>query len=88
MALQKVYHLLELVDPVRSEPGCLYYAIFQQAEDSNAFMVVAGWVNDEAVAAHPSHPNVPRVVELVMPLLADTNPMESLHTLRLSDNVA
>ncbi|WP_089780579.1 putative quinol monooxygenase [Chitinophaga sp. YR573] len=44
--------LLELVEPVRSEPGCLYYNLFQQSEDPAVFMLVAGWANDEAVAAH------------------------------------
>lgn len=29
--------LLELIDPVRSEPDCLYYNLFQQAEDPDAF---------------------------------------------------
>ncbi|HEX6427497.1 MAG TPA: putative quinol monooxygenase [Niastella sp.] len=76
--------LLLLVEPVRSEPGCLYYNIFQQAEDPDAFMVVAGWANDEAVAAHPTHPNVPGVVEQLMSLLTSINPIERLHTLRVS----
>lgn len=78
--------LLQLVDPVRGESGCLYYNIFGQAEDPNAFMIVAGWANDEAVAAHPTHPDVPGIVALIMPLLASPNPMENLHTLRLSEN--
>lgn len=80
--------LLELVDPVRNEPGCLYYNLFQQAGDPDAFMLVAGWANDEAVAAHPTHPDVPGVVEMLMPLLTSTNPMELLHTLRVSENPA
>lgn len=66
--------LVQLVDPVRSESGCLYYNIFQQAEDPDAFLVVAGWVDDAAVAAHPTDPHVPRVVEKVMPLLAALRP--------------
>lgn len=75
--------LLELVEPVRSEPGCLYYNLFQQSEDPATFMLVAGWANDEAVAAHPVHPDVPHVVELLMPLL---DGIERLHTLRVSGN--
>lgn len=80
--------LLELVDPVRSEPGCLYYTIYQQADDANAFMIVAGWANDEAVAAHPSHPSVPGVLDRMMPLLVSPNPMTIIHTRRLSKNVS
>jgi len=78
--------LLQLVDPVRSEPGCLYYTIFQQAQDPDAFLIVAGWANDEAVAVHPVHPDVPGIVERVMPLLA--SPMESFPTRRVSENPA
>jgi len=78
--------LLQLVEPVRSEPGCLYYNIFQQAENADAFMIVAGWANDEAVAAHPTHPDVPAIVNQLMILLDNVNSMEQLHTLRLSEN--
>ncbi len=80
--------LLQLVGPVRSEPGCLYYNIFQQADAPDTFLVVAGWANDEAVAAHPTDPDVPGVVERVMPLLDSTTFIESLHTLRVSENPA
>ncbi len=80
--------LLQLVEPVRSEAGCLYYHILQQAEDPDAFLVAAGWANDEAVAAHPTHPQVPGVVELLLPLLAGPHPIENLHIRRVSDNPA
>jgi quinol monooxygenase YgiN len=75
--------LLELIEPVRSEPGCLYYHLFQQAEDPNAFLLAAGWANDTAVAAHPLHPHVPGVLAQVLPLLA--SPWELLHTRRVSE---
>lgn len=77
--------LLELVDLVRREPGCLYYNIFQQTEDSEAFMIAAGWANDAAVAAHPTPPQS-RLVEQLLPLLA--SPMEVLPTRRVSENPA
>jgi len=78
--------LLELIDPVRSEPGCLYYQLFAHADDPNAFVLVAGWANDEAVAAHPTHPDVPGVLALVRPLL--TGPWEMMPTRRVSENPA
>lgn len=78
--------LLELIDPVRSEPGCLYYQLFAHADDPSAFVLVAGWANDEAVAAHPTHPDVPGVLALVRPLLA--GPWEMLPTRRVSENPA
>lgn len=77
--------LLDLIAPVRSEPGCLYYHLFEQAEDPNAFVLVAGWVDDEAVAVHPTHPAVPGVLERLLPLLA--SPWEVLPTRRVSENL-
>lgn len=79
--------LLELVGPVRSGPGCPYDNLCQQAEDPEAFRLVAGGANDEVVAAHPAHPNVPRVVELVLPLLAspNPNPIGHVQTRRVSE---
>ena len=56
--------LLELVALVRQEPGCLYYHLFQQAEDPSTFLLGAAWANDEAVAAHPTPPQS-HLVELV-----------------------
>ncbi len=77
--------LLELVALVRQEPGCLYYNIFQQAEEANAFLIAAAWADDEAVAAHPTPPQS-RVVERMLPLLAA--PMQVLPIRRLSENAA
>jgi quinol monooxygenase YgiN len=77
--------LLELVDLVRCEPGCLYYHLFQQAEDPEAFVLAAAWANEEAVAAHPTPPQS-RLVELLLPLLA--TPMQILPTRRVSENPA
>ena len=74
--------LLELIDPVRSEPGCLYYHLFAHADDPQAFVLVAGWANDAAVAAHPTHPAVPGILALLQPLLA--SPWEVLPTRRVS----
>jgi quinol monooxygenase YgiN len=76
--------LLELIAPVRSEPGCLYYHLFEQAEDPDAFILAAGWADDAAVAAHPTHPSVPDTLEQLRPFLA--SPWEVLPTRRLSDN--
>jgi quinol monooxygenase YgiN len=77
--------LLELVNLVRAEPGCLYYHLFQQAEDPEAFVLAAAWADDTAVAAHPTPPQA-RLVERMLPLLA--SPMEVLPTRRVSENPA
>jgi quinol monooxygenase YgiN len=74
--------LLDLVALVRSEPGCLYYNLFQQAEEPDTFLLAAAWVNDEAVAAHPTLPQS-RLVELITPMLA--MPMQVLPIRRVSE---
>ncbi|MGI4867554.1 MAG: putative quinol monooxygenase [Janthinobacterium lividum] len=77
--------LLDLVELVRREPGCLYYHIFQQAEDADTFLIAAAWADDAAVAAHPT-PAQARLVEQMLPLLAV--PMQVLPTRRVSENPA
>lgn len=77
--------LLELVGLVRAEPGCLYYNIFQQAEAPDTFLIAAAWLDDEAIAAHPTPPQS-RLVEQLRPLLAA--PMQALPIRRVSENPA
>lgn len=77
--------LLELVDLVRREPGCLYYHLFQQADDPEAFLLAAAWANEAAVAAHPTPPQS-HLVEQILPLLATA--MHILPTRRVSENPA
>ncbi|MFZ3572316.1 putative quinol monooxygenase [Streptomyces sp. BH097] len=62
--------LLELVGPARAEPGCLYYDINQQTDEPDTFYIIDGWASDEAIAEHTAHPNVARVVDQLVPLLA------------------
>lgn len=63
--------LLEYVGPSRQEPGCLYYDIFQEKDDPNAFYILDGWKDQAAVDAHIQHPNVLRVNALIRPLLIE-----------------
>ena len=75
--------LLELIAPAREEAGCLYYELYQQADEPNTFYIVYGRVSAEAIAAHTEHPNVPRIVEQLLPLLA--SPLEVTTSIRLGD---
>jgi len=63
--------LLELVGPARAEEGCLYYDVYQQGEEADAFYIIDGWASEEAVAARTVPPNVPRLTScsLCLPLL-------------------
>ena len=38
---------------------------------SDTFYIMDGWVSDAAIDAHTAHPTVPRVVEQLLPLLAE-----------------
>jgi quinol monooxygenase YgiN len=81
----RVQELLQALVPlVRSEPGCLYYHLFAHTDDPNAFVLVAGWADEAAVAAHPTHAAVPGVLALIRPLLAAG--WEVLSIQRLSEN--
>jgi quinol monooxygenase YgiN len=75
--------LLELVGPAREEHGCLYYDINQRIDQPDTFYIVDGWASDEAIAAHTAHPNVSRVVEQLLPLLA--SPLDVSTSGRISD---
>jgi quinol monooxygenase YgiN len=75
--------LLELVEPARGEPGCLYYDLQQQADLPDMFHLVDGWVNQAAVDDHATHPNVLRIVAELEPLLA--SPLEISTSVRISE---
>ena len=76
--------LLELVEPARAEPGCLYYDVYQQEKDADTFYIIDGWRSEEAIKAHSAHPNVPRVVALLEPFLEA--PLTVTISKRLSDH--
>lgn len=75
--------LLEYVGPSRQEPGCLYYDLFQERDDPNAFYLLDGWKNQEAVDAHTKQPNVLRVNALIAPLLSES--LKLTFSQRISD---
>lgn len=69
--------------PARAEAGCLYYDLYQQSDEPDTFYVVDGWASPEAVAEHAEHPNVTKVVEQLLPLLAVSLKVTTSH--RVSD---
>jgi quinol monooxygenase YgiN len=76
--------LLALVEPARDEEGCLYYDLYQQGDEPDVFYIIDGWKSDDAVAAHAVHPNVPKIVDQLLSLLAA--PLKITNSLRLSDH--
>lgn len=63
--------LMELIEPARSEAGCLYYDLYQNTSRPDVFYIIDGWASEAAIEAHKTYPNVPRVVEQLLPLLAE-----------------
>lgn len=76
--------LLELVEPARNENGCLYYDLYQDANAPDTFILLDGSASKEALAMHVVRPNVPRVVDQMLPLLS--HPIANTYTTRVSKN--
>lgn len=65
--------LAALVEPARAEEGCLYYDVYQDRNDPDAFFILDGWKNQEAVDAHIKHPNVQKLNPRIRALQAREN---------------
>lgn len=44
--------LLGLIEPTRSEPGCLRYELLQNREDPTRFTFVEEWIDERALEDH------------------------------------
>jgi quinol monooxygenase YgiN len=75
--------LQEFVGPARKEDGCLYYDLYQNAEDPARFFILDGWRDQACVDRHGAHPNVARVLKRLLPLL--TEPVAITSNLRISN---
>lgn len=62
--------LSEFIGPARQEEGCLYYDLYQNVADPTVFYILDGWRDEASAAAHGEHPNVQRVLQSLLPLLA------------------
>jgi quinol monooxygenase YgiN len=40
-----------------TEPGCLFYALHRDAQDSSIFVLIEGWASQEAFQAHLTSPH-------------------------------
>lgn len=74
--------VLDLVQPARDEPGCLYYDVYQEQAAPDTFYIVDGWASDQAVQDHVAHPNVVAVTAKLTPLVVSSTHKISL---RVSD---
>ena len=63
-----------LVDPARTEPGCIRYDLCQDLSDPERFAMIEVWESNEALDAHLSLKSLQAAVARLMPM-ADGPPV-------------
>ena len=62
--------LLSLVNPTRSEPGCINYALHQANDDKSLFIFYENWKSKEDLDKHLGMPHLKAFLEKAEGLLA------------------
>ncbi len=62
--------LLSLVNPTRSEPGCINYDIYQATDEKSQFMFYENWESMEDLEKHRKAPHLKAYRQKVGSLLA------------------
>lgn len=62
--------LLSLVNPTRSEPGCINYDVHQATDDKSLFMFYENWKSLEDVEKHRETPHLKAYRQKVVSLIA------------------
>jgi quinol monooxygenase YgiN len=62
--------LLSLVNPTRSEPGCINYDLHQAVEDKSLFIFYENWKSKEDLDKHLGMPHLKAFLEKADDLLA------------------
>ncbi|HTR17194.1 MAG TPA: putative quinol monooxygenase [Acetobacteraceae bacterium] len=63
--------LLQALEPVRAEPGCLAYHLHADVRAAGHFVFVETWANEAALTQHMGAPNLRQLAETITPLLAE-----------------
>ncbi len=63
--------LAALIDPTRSEPGCIFYDLYRDPEDQALFMFFEGWKSEGDLDAHLQKPYIRAFIEKSGELLAE-----------------
>ena len=61
---------LALVNPTRSEAGCISYDLHQSDEDENLFMFYENWISKQALDEHIQKPHLQAFIAKADELLA------------------
>ena len=62
--------LTALVDPTRSEAGCIRYELLQNKADLTDFTFVEEWINDAAIDLHMRTPHIVQALVKLPDLIA------------------
>lgn len=62
--------LRDLVGPIRRDPGCLRCNLAVDNENPASFVYIEEWRDEAALETHLKDPEVLRLVDLAVPLLA------------------
>jgi quinol monooxygenase YgiN len=57
------------VEPSRAEDGCFFYDLYRDRENRNLFVIVDGWRDDAAFAAHAASVHVAGILAALAPHL-------------------
>jgi quinol monooxygenase YgiN len=61
--------LAALIDPTRSEPGCISYILHQSAEDKTSFMFYEHWADKKDLDEHLKKPYIKTFMDRAAQLL-------------------
>ncbi len=70
--------LLRVVEPTRTEPGCIAINVFQSLREPFTFAIHSEWLDEAAFEHHAQLPHTVRFVEAASELL--THPIEGLRS--------
>lgn len=62
MQVQVKEALQSLIDPTRSEEGCISYTLHQDCDDDKVFMFYENWASKEALDLHLQTPHLQGLV--------------------------
>jgi quinol monooxygenase YgiN len=63
--------LLQVLEPVRGEPGCLAYHLHEDLRAAGHFIFIETWASEAALTQHMGAENLRHLAETIAPLLAE-----------------
>ena len=65
-----------MVEPTRTEPGCLRYELWQDLAEPTRFAMVEEWESEEALATHLALPSLQAAVAAIAPMASEPVSMQ------------